>query len=107
MICNVSWKIELFHTRTSLEPTRDSTESSGPPDGAYGWLCVLAQFLINAFTWGTVVVFSFQSLGILTIAESAYASRPIVSTWHSISPTMSSSAPRHWITPLLVASTSP
>ncbi|TRX93689.1 hypothetical protein FHL15_005365 [Xylaria flabelliformis] len=28
------------------------------PDGGYGWVCVLAQFLINAFTWGVVASYS-------------------------------------------------
>ncbi|KAI0169299.1 MFS transporter, MCP family, solute carrier family 16, member 6 [Hypoxylon sp. FL1284] len=23
-----------------------------PPDGGYGWVCVVAQFLLNGFTWG-------------------------------------------------------
>ncbi|KAI6084710.1 MFS transporter, MCP family, solute carrier family 16, member 6 [Hypoxylon rubiginosum] len=29
-----------------------------PPDGGYGWLCVLAQFLINGFTWGVAASYS-------------------------------------------------
>ena len=27
-----------------------------PPDGGYGWVCVLACFCVNAFTWGVVAV---------------------------------------------------
>jgi hypothetical protein len=27
-----------------------------PPDGGYGWVCVVAQFFINGFTWGVVAV---------------------------------------------------
>ena len=27
-----------------------------PPDGGYGWVCVLSCFLINAFSWGVVSV---------------------------------------------------
>lgn len=30
------------------------TPSDGPPDGGYGWVCVLACFIINGFTWGIV-----------------------------------------------------
>lgn len=26
------------------------------PDGGYGWLCVLGQFLVNGFTWGVAAV---------------------------------------------------
>ena len=29
---------------------------SPPPDGGYGWICVLACFCVNAFTWGVVAV---------------------------------------------------
>ena len=31
-------------------------QSSPPPDGGYGWVCVLACFCVNAFTWGVVAV---------------------------------------------------
>ncbi len=30
--------------------------TSPPPDGGYGWVCVLACFCVNAFTWGVVAV---------------------------------------------------
>ncbi|KAL9632047.1 MAG: hypothetical protein Q9164_005556 [Protoblastenia rupestris] len=29
---------------------------SDPPDGGYGWVCVVAEFFINGFTWGIVAV---------------------------------------------------
>ncbi|KAK6855702.1 hypothetical protein PG995_007853 [Apiospora arundinis] len=29
-----------------------------PPDGGYGWICVVAQFLINGFTWGVAASYS-------------------------------------------------
>ena len=32
------------------------TPPSPPPDGGYGWVCVLACFCVNAFTWGVVAV---------------------------------------------------
>lgn len=28
------------------------------PDGGYGWVCVVGQFLINGFTWGTAAAYS-------------------------------------------------
>lgn len=28
------------------------------PDGGYGWVCVLGQFIINGFTWGVVAAYS-------------------------------------------------
>ncbi|KAI1140109.1 major facilitator superfamily protein [Hypoxylon sp. FL0543] len=38
---------------------RDDTERiPPPPDGGYGWICVLAQFLINGFAWGFVASYS-------------------------------------------------
>ncbi len=38
-----------------LDPSIDNTDSDGeeePPDGGYGWVCVIVCFLINAHTWG-------------------------------------------------------
>lgn len=32
-----------------------------PPDGGYGWVCVLACSLVNGFTWGVVSVSSSSS----------------------------------------------
>jgi hypothetical protein len=36
--------------------------SDPPPDGGYGWVCVAACFLFNAFTWGVVSVSSLQRI---------------------------------------------
>jgi hypothetical protein len=30
------------------------------PDGGYGWICVAACFIFNAFTWGSVSVRDFH-----------------------------------------------
>ncbi|KFA81520.1 hypothetical protein S40288_09042 [Stachybotrys chartarum IBT 40288] len=39
---------------------RDDHEVSTPPppDGGYGWFCVLGQFLVNGFTWGVAASYS-------------------------------------------------
>ena len=38
--------------------TDDAREAvqSPQPDGGYGWVCLLAYFCVNAFTWGVVAV---------------------------------------------------
>ncbi|KAG9252698.1 major facilitator superfamily protein [Emericellopsis atlantica] len=36
----------------------DGPGSPPPPDGGYGWVCVLAQFLVNGFTWGVAAGYS-------------------------------------------------
>ncbi|KAI1274422.1 MFS transporter, MCP family, solute carrier family 16, member 6 [Xylaria sp. FL0933] len=45
----------LSHEWTTQE---NDDKSLLPPDGGYGWVCVLAQFLINGFTWGVVQGYS-------------------------------------------------
>lgn len=43
-----------FATHTSFESTHQNTAdpSLEPPDGGYGWVCVVAVFFVNAHTWG-------------------------------------------------------
>jgi len=42
-----------FATHTSYESTHQHTDPSlEPPDGGYGWVCVVAVFFVNAHTWG-------------------------------------------------------
>ena len=57
--------------RSSVEFLRDHHQQSQahtidleyvPPDGGYGWVCVVCVFLINAHTWGlNFVSWSFPS----------------------------------------------
>lgn len=30
--------------------------TAAPPDGGYGWVCVVSLFMINFSTWGAVAV---------------------------------------------------
>ncbi|KAI1425613.1 MFS transporter, MCP family, solute carrier family 16, member 6 [Xylaria sp. FL1777] len=48
------------HESSPLEEIQDEHNNApiSPPDGGYGWVCVLAQFLINGFTWGVVASYS-------------------------------------------------
>lgn len=41
-------------SQAEIEPITTDPEEVKPPeiDGGYGWVCVVAVFLINAHTWG-------------------------------------------------------
>jgi hypothetical protein len=51
---------ETLDTSSSTMPLeeiqQDDITPLPPPDGGYGWVCVLGQFLINGFTWGVAAV---------------------------------------------------
>ncbi|KAI0114105.1 MFS transporter, MCP family, solute carrier family 16, member 6 [Nemania sp. FL0031] len=47
-----------FYKRAPEIPCLFRNTVQAPPDGGYGWLCVLAQFLINGFTWGVAASYS-------------------------------------------------
>lgn len=45
---NVEFPIPVNDT----SPTHADEEMYVPPNGGYGWVCVVCVFLINAHTWG-------------------------------------------------------
>ncbi|KAH7310760.1 major facilitator superfamily domain-containing protein [Stachybotrys elegans] len=45
-------------TRPRNAENQGTVDAAPPPDGGYGWLCVLGQFLINGFTWGVAASYS-------------------------------------------------
>ena len=45
-----SLRISVDHRQPSPVHSRD--REYVPPDGGYGWVCVMCVFLINAHTWG-------------------------------------------------------
>ncbi|KAI2996971.1 hypothetical protein CBS147346_9056 [Aspergillus niger] len=46
-------QLEQRSTRTTLQETSsDNTVDVRPPNGGYGWICVVCICLINAHTWG-------------------------------------------------------
>lgn len=42
----------MFSQNESVCPSNEVDEEDVPPDGGYGWVCVLCVFWINAHTWG-------------------------------------------------------
>ena len=40
------------HIADHESPAEKSTKTDEPPDGGYGWICVLCCFFINTHTWG-------------------------------------------------------
>lgn len=37
---------------TDRSQAEEKIEVEEPPDGGYGWVCVMCTFVINAHTWG-------------------------------------------------------
>jgi hypothetical protein len=50
------WVVSPEMTDQTDLPSPSSAHLSDPPDGGYGWVCVVAVFFINGFTWGIVAV---------------------------------------------------
>ncbi|RYC64466.1 hypothetical protein CHU98_g1744 [Xylaria longipes] len=56
-----AFRIEASSTLSPTPPQDAQQDDVAPlltPDGGYGWVCVLAQFLINGFTWGVAASYS-------------------------------------------------
>lgn len=58
---SISQRSDANKQITDTEKNTDTAESGvtqqqptpwTPPDGGYGWVCVITVFLINAHTWG-------------------------------------------------------
>ncbi len=47
-------------------PSPEHTEVADLPDGGYGWVCVVAVFFINGFTWGIIAVSYSKALNFLS-----------------------------------------
>ena len=78
--------LELSSLRNSLDfltdhnrptPAHVEDQEYVPPDGGYGWVCVVCVFLINAHTWGlnfvslaSTVVFGSSWTGDLDLSAS-------------------------------------
>ena len=49
---------------TDQPQVEEKIEVDEPPDGGYGWVCVMCTFVINAHTWGinsSYVMYSFKN----------------------------------------------
>ena len=49
---------DIEATESQVLESEGETNIPPPPDGGYGWVCVLACSLVNGFTWGVVSVSS-------------------------------------------------
>lgn len=74
------------------------------PEGGYGWICVLAVFLVNAFTWGAAAVGHECLRGPLVVFADSNCSNRTVYSWATTYPPKHSQAPPQSTMPSLAAS---
>lgn len=53
---------DIEATDVQVLESETETNTPPPPDGGYGWVCVLACSLVNGFTWGVVSVSSSSTI---------------------------------------------
>ena len=53
---SLSSSVELPLDQHQPSPAQAKDQEYVPPNGGYGWVCVVCVFLINAHTWGFNVV---------------------------------------------------